>query len=497
MPAKVLEAIFTLLVSHDTPRKGHIGWIRVSHVCSKWRAAAIGSARLWCNIPVDVLDNRWVSIFVQRSGNEPITWEMPKIWTSPYFAPPPRSPLSPHVQTLIQENLDHIAKLRLYLPASTPENKKWIRTLGAKASLLTSLDLDCLFSPPVSLASSMAPFAAPLLSELVLKGISPDLAGVSWSNLLTLNICNAQLDFHPLLAVLSSAPKLKELTLRDIYLSSTTSTGAHNRVFLSKIQKLDLRSDPRTCVIICKALSIPPIPSYRVDFAGPQISFQSGVDPIIDVISVIRERVRDAYCSERPLYQLEISQQSQTEELWGDVTIECGDERCDEEAELEGDGIMNFFKLSLSRGRISDENTLSLLKSLSLGTCVKMHASGYLLSDGDVWMDILPDLSRVDKLEVCLRAGQPFIEAAFELFDDTTSILPRLTWFTLNMVNLRAPYDDDPPIPIQLYTWIVDRQTRAGVKALHQLEVICCPGLTAKQKDLFYKLEGMGLLMDE
>ncbi|KAA1467742.1 hypothetical protein DENSPDRAFT_261064 [Dentipellis sp. KUC8613] len=71
LPPEILVLIFTSLqLSAPSYRKKSrtvLGWVRITHVCRRWREVAISSAILWTHIS-DLGDN-WTRVFVERARN--------------------------------------------------------------------------------------------------------------------------------------------------------------------------------------------------------------------------------------------------------------------------------------------------------------------------------------------------------------------------------------------------------------------------------------------
>ncbi|TFY67016.1 hypothetical protein EVG20_g4098 [Dentipellis fragilis] len=69
IPPEILVLIFMSLRLEVPPyrkrSRTELGWVRVTHVCRRWREVAISSAMLWTNI-TDLGDN-WTGIFVERA----------------------------------------------------------------------------------------------------------------------------------------------------------------------------------------------------------------------------------------------------------------------------------------------------------------------------------------------------------------------------------------------------------------------------------------------
>ena len=104
----------------------------------------------------------------------------------------------------------------------------------------------------------------------------------------------------------------------------------------------------------------------------------------------------------------------------------------------------------------------------------------------------------MENIQIIGHSAQPFIRAVHASVGrhSEAGLLPRLTWFTLNLVDLRTPFGDSPPIHVALHDWVIDRRSRADVSALHQLEILAC---SVKNEWLtpFYGMKGMDFLWDQ
>ncbi|TFY67010.1 hypothetical protein EVG20_g4096 [Dentipellis fragilis] len=71
LPPEVLASVFTYMLSASPPfrigSKIEIGWIRVTHVCRRWREVATSTAILWTEI--EDLGPHWTRIFMERARN--------------------------------------------------------------------------------------------------------------------------------------------------------------------------------------------------------------------------------------------------------------------------------------------------------------------------------------------------------------------------------------------------------------------------------------------
>ena len=70
-PLELLQLVFCYCAkSEDIPvgsHRAYPSWIAVTHVCRRWRAAALNYSSLWTSINTDALGKRWVEAFLERS----------------------------------------------------------------------------------------------------------------------------------------------------------------------------------------------------------------------------------------------------------------------------------------------------------------------------------------------------------------------------------------------------------------------------------------------
>jgi hypothetical protein len=71
LPVELIQQIFSYCTAFEDPLVGHYAypaWIAVTHVCSRWRAAALNYSSLWTLIDTDTMGERWIKTFVERSN---------------------------------------------------------------------------------------------------------------------------------------------------------------------------------------------------------------------------------------------------------------------------------------------------------------------------------------------------------------------------------------------------------------------------------------------
>ena len=71
LPVELLQQIFSYCTAIEDPLFGHHvypAWIAVTHVCSRWRAAALSYSSLWTSISTNTMGKRWIKAFIERSN---------------------------------------------------------------------------------------------------------------------------------------------------------------------------------------------------------------------------------------------------------------------------------------------------------------------------------------------------------------------------------------------------------------------------------------------
>jgi len=71
LPFELLQLIFGSCAEFEDlpvgPYRACPSWIAVTHVCSRWRAAALNCSSLWTLINTGTMRKRWIEVFLERS----------------------------------------------------------------------------------------------------------------------------------------------------------------------------------------------------------------------------------------------------------------------------------------------------------------------------------------------------------------------------------------------------------------------------------------------
>lgn len=71
LPVELLQQIFSHFIAFEEPLSAHYAYtacVAVTHVCSRWRAAALNYSPLWTSINTGTMEDRWVKVFLERSN---------------------------------------------------------------------------------------------------------------------------------------------------------------------------------------------------------------------------------------------------------------------------------------------------------------------------------------------------------------------------------------------------------------------------------------------
>lgn len=70
LPVELLQQIFSYCTAFEDPHFRHHAYpacIAITHVCSRWRAAALNYSSLWTLINTETIGKRWIEAFIERS----------------------------------------------------------------------------------------------------------------------------------------------------------------------------------------------------------------------------------------------------------------------------------------------------------------------------------------------------------------------------------------------------------------------------------------------
>ncbi|KAL1760282.1 hypothetical protein FB107DRAFT_203324 [Schizophyllum commune] len=225
LPTELLSTIFTFLVEAELATKSHTP-MRLSHVCSTWRATALGDAALWTHVNVQECDGqracaqrKFAELYMQRARVHPLE----VVFRAIVGKPRRRPEACPCTLDLVLANLPRTRSLSL----------RWTRAYALPLlSRVPPADMARLHSLSVSLDHFAArqqantnlaarwAASAPALRELYWRErVLP--AGIPYARLTALALRRCPLSEEDVLRVLRDAPALK---LLDVCLCAAHSS---------------------------------------------------------------------------------------------------------------------------------------------------------------------------------------------------------------------------------------------------------------------------------
>lgn len=265
-PAETLSQIFLdYIQEYPDPLKSermfqdddhpcHYQWIKISHVCRRWRQVALGYRKLWTYIPLGVADE-WIEILLYRSQQAALS-----VSTRLDHGYPVPKVLAEHMHRI--RNLDvAISGALLDMSDLGPANA--LRRLNARAIPGSGAALDDNVPPLFGMVYN---YGAPLLQELKLQSITfawrtdffhPALTTLTLEHWRTHYI----LSLVDVLDVLEKLPLLQDVRFKhclplDIRLSDQVEK--RSLIKLPHLRFISLHSESITCVNLFSYLEIPP-----------------------------------------------------------------------------------------------------------------------------------------------------------------------------------------------------------------------------------------------
>ncbi|KAI0061561.1 hypothetical protein BV25DRAFT_1839019 [Artomyces pyxidatus] len=225
-------------------RSRELGWIRVTHVCRRWRAVALSNATLWNELYID-LGWEWVAEMAHRSSMTPLTILHP------------HTDVPPHLSQVIPIHSDRIHHLDIRIGGSAAPAV--IHAVQHSMPNLRSLELHCSPIPLQFLASpclrALHLDQVPFLWEAIPTAFLEALRTSSSVGRQTPTVPEAAGDTF--VAFLQSATRLHHLSLRPVphwpadgppirlpalWYLSLNDTGSNVNSFLEAVETLDAAS---------------------------------------------------------------------------------------------------------------------------------------------------------------------------------------------------------------------------------------------------------------
>ncbi|KAL1729715.1 hypothetical protein EV714DRAFT_273405 [Schizophyllum commune] len=226
LPTELLSTIFTFLVEAELATESHAP-MRLSHVCSTWRATALGDAALWTRVNVQECDGqracarrKVAELYMQRARMHPL-----EVVFSAMIGKPRRRPEAcPCTLDLVLANMPRTRSLSLRWTrayALPPLSRVPPADMARLDSLSVSLDhFAARHQASTDLVARWAA-SAPALRELYWRErILP--AGIPYARLTALALRRCPLSEEDALRILRDAPALK---LLDVCLCAAHSSS--------------------------------------------------------------------------------------------------------------------------------------------------------------------------------------------------------------------------------------------------------------------------------
>ncbi|KDQ55683.1 hypothetical protein JAAARDRAFT_208478 [Jaapia argillacea MUCL 33604] len=265
LPPEILTRIFTLLASRPPSSQAlskpkRYLWVRVVHVCRRWRRVAVGCPALWTRIVFSY--PKWARAMLTLSKAMPLVVSHRATRTSRQY---PRS------VKMVESALQHIQRIKqitLELPSS------WLQLIfntlpgDASAPLLENISVSTSECHTIAPISRMFTLDTPILRTLQLSNCT-----VHWDSrilhhgrLVSLRISFSVLPrstaaLPQILPVLAHNPNLQTLALRNVLPKSSPHPDTpldHPPVILPQLSSFELTcEDSFTFVDLARYLSVP------------------------------------------------------------------------------------------------------------------------------------------------------------------------------------------------------------------------------------------------
>ncbi|KAI5897040.1 uncharacterized protein SCHCODRAFT_02570438 [Schizophyllum commune H4-8] len=217
LPTELLSTIFIFLVEAELATKSHTS-VRLSHVCSTWRATALGEAALWTHVNVRECDGQWqcarrrvAELYTQRAQMLPLD----VAFDAPFGIPRQGPDVCPCTLDLVLTNMPRTRSLSLFwtheyalrpLSRVPPADKERLESL--------SVTLDDFTAAHRANTDLVARFAAsaPVLRELYWRERALP-AGIPYARMTALALGRCPLSEEDVLWILRYAPALTQLNV--------------------------------------------------------------------------------------------------------------------------------------------------------------------------------------------------------------------------------------------------------------------------------------------
>ncbi|KZV65036.1 hypothetical protein PENSPDRAFT_147188 [Peniophora sp. CONT] len=214
LPPELLAEVFVILADCDLPSSRSLGYVRLSHVCARWRNVILDLIPLWSKIlaAFPTSDAALITILERAGPVAPLTF-WPSAWRIDSSVSSDRH-LSESARELVRKEIHRTAALA---HASVDDAEDWASLLGGQTlPHLSALDL---ISAASNIRLDFPAFRAPKLRSLVFQDLFVPFHAPSLRSLSLWMGCDADarhcIPLSELLAVLEPCQELEELDLNQ------------------------------------------------------------------------------------------------------------------------------------------------------------------------------------------------------------------------------------------------------------------------------------------
>jgi hypothetical protein len=261
LPLEILATIFAFLSASAWNEKAvHLEWIRVAHVCRRWREAALDHPRFWSHINFTKLTSAGMAEILARAKMAPLHLEADVgIWTA-------------RVEDFARQLEAHLSHTRDLSLSGYFETA--LARLSSSAPTLESLSLSH-NSPmfPAIIPDNLLNRTAPNLTNLKLENCD-----ISWRSSLLKGLRNLQIHNVPTKArpeledwlnALNEMPKLKTLSLQSATprapLASPLISEPSRTITLPSLTHFHIRAFAKDCALALAHLLLPTLTWLHID----------------------------------------------------------------------------------------------------------------------------------------------------------------------------------------------------------------------------------------
>jgi len=439
LPPETLAEIFSLLSpsaddSEDVP---YLEWIRVTHVCHRWREIALSSPYLWNYISFTEMTLAGIPEILARAKTSPLHFEA-------YRITPLRKAWFNAFGRQLEAHISHIRHLRI-----SGEFQTVLERLVSPAPALVSLTLTNRSDPYTSgciIPNSLFNGTAPMLTRLKLIGYSIGLKSPLLKGLQTLEIlgppARAVLTLEEWLAALNEMSQLKTLVLHTatpaVSIDNPLISEPHRTVTLPSLTHLNITVSAKGCALVLAHLVLPALISLHV-------TSESQSRDGDDVRLLIPYVARNAHGPQdtAPLQTILLIGESIHAKIVAWTVPDANVEVCDVRTMIKASASARlvFSVTSASRWRYGTDTVIfdAMLSHLPLNAISTLSAQNHTRLTKEVWLSHAPRLTMLKRALLVPTAVRAFREMIEE--DAPPSGLPRLPQLTkliLSKVSLTA-----------------------------------------------------------